>query len=273
MDERETGQALVIVLLIMAVGLTIALSVVSRSTSDIKLSQEEGESARVFSAAESGIEKALIGGAGDYSVDGITAHVTKTAQGGGSSFDFGGGKFAAGQAQSVWLIEHTSKDQLGGASLSPLATINVCWGDDPADKTALEASLIYQDSDGNFKLARGAYDADITRGNNFSPADDLGGNNCGNLAFKKQINLADDFSVPSNAQLYLLRLVPLYNSQPEPLAVEVAGGALPSQGSCYESTAEISQTGTTRKVKQCQFYNSPPAIFDYALFSGVNLVK
>jgi len=54
------GQALLIVLLSMSVILSVVLSVVSRSITDISVSTYEEEALRAFSAAEAGIEKALV---------------------------------------------------------------------------------------------------------------------------------------------------------------------------------------------------------------------
>jgi len=73
-ERNNSGQALLIILLIMAVALTIGLSVVSRSVTDIRISQEQEESARVFSAAEAGLESLLAtgeapGSVGDFKID------------------------------------------------------------------------------------------------------------------------------------------------------------------------------------------------------------
>lgn len=275
MKKSELGQALVIILLVMAVGLTVGLAVVSRSVTDIRISQQEEESARAFSAAEAGIEEAMISGPGDYTVgEGageITAYVTEEVQGGTQVYDFGGGKFLSGDTQTVWLIEHTNGG-LGGYNFPATGTITVCWGENTGNKIAIEVSLIYKDASGEFRVARGAYDADFGRGNEFDPADDVDGGNCGNLAFAEDIDLSIDFGIPSNATLYALRLKLLYNSGSEPLAVSGSNN-FPSQGKCYVSRATVEETGITRKIQQCQTYKAPPGIFDYVLFSGEDLVK
>ena len=268
MRKSESGQALLIVLLVMAVGLTMGLSVISRSTTDIRISRQEKESARAFSAAEAGIEQALLSSAGvSGNIGGIDYSVTPETQGGGTEFDFGGGKFAAGDTQTVWLIEHTGSGELGGDSFPVGGQITVCWGEDTADKMAIEASVIYKTTTGEFRVTRGAYDADYGRGNGFDPADNTGGGNCGNLAFAENINI-----IPASGTLYALRLRLLYNDDFEPLAV--SGSAdFPSQGKCYVSTATVQESGITRKVRQCQSHKVPPAIFDYVLFSEGSLTK
>jgi len=58
-QNPQSGQVAVIVLLLMVVLLTIGLSLASRVTQDIFLTQQQSDSARVFNAAESGAEDAL----------------------------------------------------------------------------------------------------------------------------------------------------------------------------------------------------------------------
>lgn len=53
------GQAALIVTLVVIVGLTVAVAVISRSVTDIGISTQEEERARSFSAAEAGVEDAL----------------------------------------------------------------------------------------------------------------------------------------------------------------------------------------------------------------------
>lgn len=269
--QMQAGQALLIILLIMAVALTVGLGVVSRSITDIKISRQEEESARVFSVAEAGIEEALRAGAippgGGVTIGGITATVSKTDLGGGTTFVFPK-TVEAGDTQTVWLVEHD------GESLDPtkpyLGTqVEIYWGNEDvvSPLPAVEATVIY-DLNG-FKIARYAIDPDEGRatGNKF----DSGGITTGslegkNFKFKKTITL------PSGGTKYALRLKLLYNDQPQILGVK-GDADFPSQGECYESTASLLTSGITRKVQQCQSYKSPPGIFDYVLLSGGDLVK
>jgi len=276
MKKTQSGQALVIILLVMAVGLTIALSIISRSITDIRISQQEEESARAFFVAEAGIEEALKAwslpeGKLEVPVGEITAYVSESPQGGGRDFDFGGGKFEEGDVQTVWLIEHTN-GELSGPSFPANGSIKVCWGEDAGNRIAIEVSSIYKDTDNEFKVARGAYDADFTRGNNFDRADYVGGSHCGDLVFAEDIDIGGEFGINPNATLYALRLKLLYNSDPQPLAVSGSDN-FPSQGKCFISTATVEESGITRKVQQCQFHKAPPGIFDYVLYSGGELTK
>src|SRR6185369_13919907 len=69
-DRNESGQALVLVLLSLAVVLTLVLFILSRSITDVAVSSRQEESVRAFSAAEAGIEKSLVIGTGSTSVIG-----------------------------------------------------------------------------------------------------------------------------------------------------------------------------------------------------------
>jgi hypothetical protein len=57
--NKEKGQALLMLLLVLSVVLTIIIATVSRSVTDIKITTYEDNSARAFGAAEAGVEEAL----------------------------------------------------------------------------------------------------------------------------------------------------------------------------------------------------------------------
>lgn len=58
-QAAQSGQVGVVILLMMAVILTVGLSVVSRTTQDLSLSNQISDSAKVFNAAESGVDQAI----------------------------------------------------------------------------------------------------------------------------------------------------------------------------------------------------------------------
>lgn len=269
--KHTSGQALLIILLVMAVGLTIALSIVSRSVTDIRISREQEESARAFSVAEAGIEESLrAGSATDVTLEGITAQVTETAQGGETEFVFEK-PVDQGDTQTVWLVEHDSSENLIETPFYTAGSLDVCW-EDTEPETALEVSIFYKDG-GIYKVARGAYDAEAGfRGNGFDSPD---AGSCAGLGRKKTLTWgAFGISLDVDTFLLSLRLRPLYNSAKIGAAgAGGSGGILPIQGKCYESSATVPESGITRKVRQCRSYPVPPAIFDYVLFSGSGLTK
>lgn len=277
MKKYQSGQALLIVLLVMAVGLTISLAVISRSITDIRISQQEEESARAFSVAEAGIEESLrAGSATPVTIGGITATVTEIAQGGGTEFDFGGNKFGEGDIQTVWLVEHNAAgepDPTAGSYGG--STVDLYWGNEgePADQAttpALEVSVIYEEG-GTFKVLRGAFDPYAARDNGFDAATS---GSC-SVGGKTYQFCKTDFDLPTVGTPYALRLKLLYSSgENHPLCVSSGGSdTFPSQGKCFESAATVLESGITRKVQQCQFHKAPPGIFDYVLFSEGDLSK
>lgn len=96
MKNHKSGQVVLIVLLVMVVVLTIGLSLISQSVTDISISKDEEESIRAFSAAEAGIEAALqnIGAApSTVEVDGITANITISNQNDNLDFTLAEGEY------------------------------------------------------------------------------------------------------------------------------------------------------------------------------------
>lgn len=264
--KGNSGQALLIILLIMAVILTISLAVVSRSITDLKVSRQEEESARVFSVAETGIEQAMLNPAVGLNdtINGVNYQVTCSPEGNQRSFDFGGAKFAQGAIQTLWLVGHTGEDP--DPSVTPYTGSNLAlfWGNqgqaNDATAPALEATLYYRDG-GVFKVARYAFDA-TSRGGFASASYD----SSRLYPFQATIN-----SLPGGVP-YALRLKLIYNVAE--VALKVEGNAVfPAQGDCCDSTAVRVESGVTRKVRQCRFYKAPPGIFDYVLFSGGDISK
>jgi hypothetical protein len=279
MPRNNNGQSLLVILLVMAVILTIGLAVASYSITDIKISQQEEESARAFSVAEAGIEESLkVGSATNVTVGEITANVTETIQGGSGEFNFGESKFPSGELANVWLVGHTEEGEFSPETHFPCnGQIKICWGEETAlgDSTpALELALVYQESSGEYKVIRQGYDPINGRTVGFDESLDEDGGNCGsNLAFGKDISLdSGAFNLGASDIPYLLRLKLLYNTNLQPIAVQ-GDSDLPEQGKCYESAATIEVSDVTRKIRQCQFFQAPPEIFDYVLFSTSDLVK
>ena len=271
--RNQRGQALLIVVLVMAVALTIGLAVVSRSITDIKISRQEEESSRVFSVAEAGIEEALKLGSGTSgAISEISYTVSETAQGGGREFVFPA-TINAGDTQTVWLVEHDNDGNLTETGRYTGNTIDLYWGNenqDPNQSTtpALEVSVIYKEGT-SYKLTRGAFDPNSSRrnDNSFDEAD-VGSYSIGGKTFRfRKLG----FTLPGGIP-YALRLRLLYNNDQAQILGIAGTSNFPSQGKCYESTASLSTSGITRKVQQCQFHKTPPGIFDYVLFSEGDLV-
>lgn len=276
--KSEKGQTILVMLLLVAVILTIGLSVVSRSVTDVRISSQTQESARAFWVAQAGLEKAIRTGAGEAltTVGDVKYTVTKSVLGGGLTFDFPD-KIEAQQPVNVWLVNHDSNGQiLLGERYSDLNLI-LYWGEpgdislpDPNLKPAIEATLIYQDDGNKFYSHKYTFDPYSGRGvqTNFSSAEIS--DNPSSFAYMATISFV---GLPSYAEKpYLIILKLLFNTTPKPVRVKGSMN-LPNQGNCFTSAAVISSSNVSRSVKECKFWPTAPQIFNYLLYSGTDLVK
>lgn len=279
MMKSEKGQTVLVMLLLVAVILTIGLSVVSRSVTDVRISSQTQESARAFWIAQAGLEKAIKTGAGEAltTVGDVQYTVTKAVLGGGLTFDFPD-KIEAQQPVTVWLVNHDNNGQilLGERYLGN--NLIVHWGE-PDDvsladqnlKPAIEATLIYQDNWSKFYSRKYAFDPYDGRGvqTNFSSAERS--DNPSSFAYMATISFVGS---PGYADPYLIILKLLFNTTPKPVRVKGSMDMnLPNQGNCFTSAAVISSSNVSRSVKECKFWPTAPQIFNYLLYSGPDLVK
>lgn len=294
-NQSTSGQALLLVLLGMAVVLTIVLSILSRSVTDIAVTSREEEALRAFSAAEAGFERALIAGSdipetpiGDAS---FSASVTDFATG-ASEYTYPTA-LVSGESAVLWFVSHDDTGALvcdGGAGLGCYTgeEMSVCWGKEgtPADQIttpAIEMSVHYAETPGDYstvRVARVAIDPNAARTaqNNFDISEagpcTVSGET---FEFTRLIRFADDLGIPASSYnfengLQFARIRILYNSDtPHPFGVSVAGGVLPSQGKKIESIGSAGEA--KRRIEVYQTFSELPPIFDAALFSSGDLVK
>lgn len=283
--QPALGQIVLILVLITVVGLTIGLSLISRTITDIRISSQIEESGRAFSAAEAGVETALRGSTvnetRNLTFTGAEASYRVETLGGTTSvFTFP--MTEVGKVQTVWLMEHNSDGTLNETVTYPVSTadnnvpIDLCWGSEADNNAALVMTLLYKDTDGQYKIAKAAYDPVVSRstnslnGNNFNIVDETAGGYCdGSFRFKKTINDAgefwDYFTLDEDAKLLALRLQPVYQATGigvRPTAAEV----LPSQGKQIISLGKT-ETGVVRKIQVTQGYLTLPEVFDFTYFS------
>lgn len=271
----QNGQVVLVILLVMAVVLTVGLSIASRSVTDVKISQQSQEAARALWVAQAGLEKAVKANiqsdSGTFDNDSVSYEVTRQGLGGGNDYLYPQ-KIGANETATVWLVGHNEETREIDTSVFFSGKLTIYWGnpgESAASETtpALEATLIYLDGD-SFRQTRYAYDPFLSRQTptNFSAAS--GGSTVGGqvLAFSSgEINLSNPTDKP-----YLLRIKILFSTTPQVLAVK-ANNPLPGQGNCFESSAKVVESGVSRKLKQCRLWEVSPSIFDYVLFSGGNL--
>lgn len=271
-DNGQSGQVLLISLLVLSIATTVALSLISRSTTDVAISTQVTESSRAFSAAEAGIEEALKSGTGTAGAQvltaGVTYNVAKADIGGAAGVYVFPKKVNRATSETLWLVNHDGSGQLVEIPTYTQPTIDVCWSSETITP-AMIVSVAYKTAGGLYRIAKGAYDPNATRAvtNKFSPPTaTTGGCGAGTGTTYKQTVTFGSFTPainPASDTLLMLRLQPVYADASLAVGTE---GVLPIQGSKLESTG-TSEGGVARKIVVYGEYRSPPSIFDSVIYS------
>lgn len=270
MGNKQSGQALLIVVLVMVVSLTVGLAVASRSVTNLRTSTEEDNSQRAFSAAEAGVEQVLktgvaIGGTGIPLGNNATiSQVNIVSILGREVLVNGGNMVEKDDGADVWLVPHSGNtpnyDQPWRGT-----TLTFYWGSssdkcdsNPSNNTmaALEI-IVISGTRASPTSTRFVFDpCQGRRDSNKFTAPSGGGTIEGkSFAYKASI------TITRNSGL-IARVVPLYAST----SIGVVGNIdLPSQGNRIESTGVSG--GTSRKIAFYQGYPQLPSEFFYILFS------
>lgn len=270
----QSGQAVLIILLVLTIGTTVALSLVSRTTTDTTITNQLEESARAFSAAEAGIEDALKTGVGSGGTQVLTGGeasyaVTVASIGGAAGFFEFPRKVLRGSTETVWLVNHNASGGLVETPTYTAASLSVCWSSEPTTPALLVTLLYKESSDGSYRVARLAVDPNAARAanNNFSTS--YAGGGCGagtQTAYRRTINFnaLNGTINPVNDTLLALRIRPLYSDAR--IMIDTGAATLPVQGKKIDSVGSTTG-GTNRKIVVFQQYRSAPSAFDAALYS------
>jgi Tfp pilus assembly protein PilX len=273
------GQIALIALLVLAVATTVGLALISRGTTNVATTKNAEESTRAFSAAETGIEAALVSGVeGSSILDAVLGTNYKTTVATVSAaanvpFSFPK-KTIKGETETIWLVSH---DADGALALTPTYTagsMDVCWSSS-TPVPALVATLLYKESsDGSYRVTKGAYDPDAARAavNKFSaPTAATGGCGDGATKYKQTVTFSGlSASVdPAADTLIMLRMRPVYA---DAQVAVVPNQALPDQFTRISSVGKTS-SGTTRKIDVIRQFNAPSSIFDAAVYSQGSFVQ
>ena len=292
LPRKESGQALLLVLLSMSVVLTIVLSILARSTVDIGVSSRSEESVRAFSAAEAGIEQALVAGplsgtlANDATFDAKVTDFSSAV----TEFVLPSSLYS-GESATVWFVSHdkTTGDLSCTGSDNPCFRgnkIQVCWGKEGtlanlSTTPAIEVSIIYLYPLGDYTKAMIARVVADPHNNSVprSPVNSFPGSDSGScdigdksFAFNKIIDFgngglkllpASIYQQPNGLQLARISL--LYNDYitgiAHPVGVKViSGGNLPAQGVAINSSGVSGSS--TRKVEVIRGFKELPGIFE-----------
>jgi hypothetical protein len=249
----QSGQVAVVVLLIMVVLLTIGLSLATRTTQELFLSDQQSESTRVFNAAESGIEQALSevtsSGPGTLTVDGIdvTYNVTdsstletRISEGASVHLDLTG---YSGDVDFEWSTEGNCPDR---ASL----VANIFYDDTSVSPSVTRSKTIPfgPACDGHSDFF---YDSTLPGGSPY---------------FHSYTIAAAD--IPADA--LFMRVKPVYADTD----MKVSGGnTFPTQYHVISSTATYQEGDEERNIEVSRTLPTGPAYMDYALYSGGGITQ
>ncbi|MEK7565697.1 MAG: hypothetical protein AAB506_01470 [Patescibacteria group bacterium] len=263
--SKNAGQIAVFVLLLTLLGLTVGLSVTSRTLQDLKQTAVSDQSSRAFTAAEAGIEDALskdLNSIASGTLSLPNTNVTYTVSRSPVAAYTPDGAVAKDDVIEIDLRTYT------GNSL----TINWTKKNDPREdpqnlcnegsfQAPAALMLTFYTFDGsNYGVKKLAYNASrcgsLGALNNFDTA-----NSAANTAYLSGANVA------YTGDIKVMRIRPIYNDA----SITVSGNAnLPAQGYTIKSTAQT--TGqVSRAVEVTRTNVALPPFFDYVLYTGGNL--
>lgn len=270
----QSGQIVLITLLVLAVGTTVALSLIGKTTINTAITSQLEESSRAFSAAEAGIEQALLSGqsaGATVLTPGITYQVNVTSVGGNAGVYQLSKKTLKGNTETVWFVSHNADGSLNETLTFTGGNVDICWSYEPPTEPAIVVSILYKNSSGVYQVARDAFDSVASRAttNNFKaiPSPPSGGCGLSNY-YKKSISFASYGINPVSDILLALRIRPVYADAW--FAFNPGNFTIPLQGSRIESVGS-SATGVTRKVVVDKTYTSAATLFDAAVYSQGSL--
>lgn len=257
--RHQSGQVGVAILLTMTVLLTMGLSIASRSTEDLFLSEQQSESARVFNAAEAGVEDALAANF-DFEGQSRTGSVTTITD---TTVDY---SVTKQNVLETRLFEGVTvkvdvDDSGAGTGLTTNSNILLQWSKESdcatQDPASLIVSVFYNDA-GTVRARYYAYGAcDHSDGFTLGTSSSDG--------YFRQVNM------PLLAGDLFVRIKTVYNDTH--IRVSGVGWTLPVQAYNIRSEAKNVLGNETRAVEVNKTLDAAPSVMDYALFSGTTIVK
>jgi hypothetical protein len=256
LPASQSGQVGIIIILIMVTLMTIGLSVATRTTQDLSLSQAGSESARVFNAAESGVEAALSTDL-EAAVEGVPVDVTSFA---GQNVDVTYTVSKLRQLETRVFEGVTVEVDVTGVTTGQLVNVdwsreNDCTNEDPASIMV----AVYYDDSGTTRVRYYGLGA-CAKGDNFDLASNISID-----GYRRRSTLTmqtgDKF----------MRIKPVYNDTH--LRVAANGWTMPVQYYNIRAEARSTLSDETRIVEVNRTLPTAPSVMDFALYSNSTLNK
>lgn len=308
--NKEKGQLLLTIILVLTIALAIGLSVVQKSLVDISTATKTEQSSQAFSAAEAGVEKALLSPQGgtdlNFSLDNTSSNISVKDEGkwpllpqlGQQQDGLEFPPLAREDTAQVWFADPAStlpSCSPNASSSNPVcykrSSFEVYWGSSKTDVSAISLKFIYYN--GTAYVAKTfLYDPDPARGasaNFLTATCDVGypgtpssgftvvKTNLGtNRAFYCKQTIDTGITITGSTLPILVRIRLLYNTESQSVAVR-AVDTCGRDCSIPPQMRTITSTGLTgniqRKIQLTKQDNTVLPYFDYAIFSAGDIIK
>lgn len=272
--KNNSGQVIVLILLLALLGVSVSLSALSRTLQDLRQTTEIDESSRALAAAEAGVEigiqRILSDNCPSYPCVGVESDLGNLA----------GYNYTINQASQgpVEPDEPLPQDEVYQINLDGFSDgsrqVSLFWGlgetqvgQGSGKYPALLLTFVTQDGS-DYGLQKYAFDPNVSRGNNFSGAD-TGSYGCRGCTVNDYKFRVQNITVPNHTKI--LRIKALYNQASFALEPPV-GFPFPRQGYTIRSEGQT-VGGVKRVVEVSQSYSALPPIFDFALFAKGDISK
>ena len=259
----QRGQILLVVVLTMIVALTVGLSVVSRTITNLRISKQSEESQRAFQAAEAGIEKTLESGVSSGSPQSLgnsAQYKTEINNPSGNAFILNAGEIVEQDVGiDLWLSDYPNySNQICPSSCAISLHFNITEqscdsGSGNNTRAGLEI-VVLSGSVSNPAVRKYLFDP--------CPGRTPGADNTGGGTTIDATTFQHGASISVTNGL-IARVIPIYNS----VKVGVTSSVnIPIQGRIIESIGESGET-----IRKVQYFSSHPQlpleIFPYSIIS------
>jgi type II secretory pathway pseudopilin PulG len=296
--KSQKGQALIIILLAMSVVLTVVLSSVSKSITEITTTGYEEDALRAFSAAEAGVESALLdpmvgtiletypdpSDTSVYYSGAVTEH-NIASDDPGKQLTYPD-RLSSGETATFYLCSQNADGQFINDATNPCwwgNRLRVCYGaDDGSVEEAVEVSVYYDETEKSVGIPNNFKDLKVYRKVFDTPNPvripgatrlnaDCGYDNGPGFQHRATIVTSDLPGCDNDGGCALLVKVRMLYADDQPVGLWTPSGAIPGQGLLISSTGAAGES--RRKVEVYRGRPESLDLFDSAVFSLKGLSK
>ncbi len=256
--QAQSGQIGIIILLIMVSLLTVGLSLAAQTSQELTLTQQSAESARVFNAAEAGVEEALSQGF-DFQSETTTGQLNDPVSGVNVNYEVTKRRTLETRLfEGLTVMVDVTGVATGQNLLIDWARSNDCNGTNPP--ASLVFSIYYDDA-GTTRMRQAAVQG-CAHNDNFTAA----------TSTTNVDGFYRHYTLPLLTNDLFVRIKPLY-ADTDIRVNSSLGWTLPYQFFTVRSEADSTLGDETRVVEVNRTLPAAPAILDYTVYSGTTITK